>query len=328
MGLIHMRNFKFVVKRPAGLPVERAEYLTYYNYDVEKIRQLLDYICADTDFTKYRKRELILDWFMTVDTETSTLPPGSSDQYPDAYLSFAYLYQIRLGGCNILIRNRHDFRAFVDQVAGILNSKGITLVAYVHNLSFEWQFFKSILDVDRDSVFAIQARRIAKFTTNGGAIEWRCSYLLSNMSLEKFAENYAPPQFRKDKELIDYEVVRYPWTLLSGEILYYSIMDVVSLEASIKELMSREGDNLKTIPLTNTGYVRRDGRRACLGDNTKHYRSKEEKDSYLPFLLYRRMFCKTALTLAQYRILCDAFRGGNTHANRFFRRADPPGSGR
>ena len=89
-----MKNFKFVVKRPAGLPAERAEYLTYYNYGVEKTRQLVDYICADTDFTKYRKRELILDWFMTVDTETSTLPPGASEQYPDAYLSFEYLYQI------------------------------------------------------------------------------------------------------------------------------------------------------------------------------------------------------------------------------------------
>ena len=62
----------------------------------------------------------------------------------------------------------------------------------------------------------------------------------------------------------------------------------------------RKEDNLAEIPLTSTGYVRREFRRAMQAD--KGY--------------YPEIFHDLALNLSQYRLCKDAFRGGNTHANR------------
>jgi DNA polymerase elongation subunit (family B) len=63
--------------------------------------------------------------------------------------------------------------------------------------------------------------------------------------------------------------------------------------------MTRDNDNLYTIPLTSTGYVRRDVK-AVLRD-WGSYKVKE----LLP-------------DIEVYTLLREAFRGGNTHANRYF----------
>lgn len=308
-----------IVKRPVSIPAERLEEIAYYEGDeaLEKIKQLLEYAHATVECIRYHKKELLAE-YMTIDTETTTLTPDAAENPTNDYISFDYLYQIRFLGTNFILRTRFEFRSFFDIIGDFCHQHDLVIVGYVHNLSFEYAFFRTQMPLDKDGVFALQSRRIGKCSAYDGHIELRCSYLLSNMSLEKFAQNYAPPAYQKDKELIDYEVIRWPWDPLTDEILYYSLMDVIALDYAIRALMEREGDNLKTIPMTNTGYVRRVCRRACLGTNIKHYRSEAEKAAYRKFYLYRRMFTKTQLTYSQYQLLCDAFRGGNTHANRFF----------
>ena len=309
---------RYKVSRPASISEDRLPFLEYET-DTERLDQLLPYLLDQCEhFFKYRKRMLIGDFFGCCDTETTTLLPETEHNPMDEVLGFIYLFQFRIGGVNFIFRSSDDFRSFIDRIAEKLNRQNLTLVVYVHNLSFEWQFFKAILDIDRESVFALQSRRIAKFTTNGGAIEWRCSYLLSNMSLEKFSQNYTSPAYWKDKELIDYEVERFPWDPLSDDILYYSIMDVVSLDECIRRILEKEGDTLKSIPMTNTGYVRRSYKESCIGNNTKKYRTDKEKETYRKFSRYRKMFVKTQLLYDQYNMLCDGFRGGNTHTNRFY----------
>lgn len=95
------------------------------------------------------------------------------------------------------------------------------------------------MNIDSDSVFATKPRSIMKFTTDDSALEFRCSYYLSNMSLEKFTENFCDETYRKDKDLIDYEIERFPWTELSDEELYYSLMDTITLYHAIKILWKR-----------------------------------------------------------------------------------------
>jgi hypothetical protein len=63
--------------------------------------------------------------------------------------------------------------------------------------------------------------------------------------------------------------------------------------------MSRDDDNLYTIPLTSTGYVRRDVKRVLR--EWGRYRVAELLPSAEVYILLR-----------------EAFRGGNTHANRYF----------
>ena len=68
------------------------------------------------------------------------------------------------------------------------------------------------------------------------------------------------------------------------------------LSECIAQKIYEEGDITK-IPLTNTGYVRREYRIA-MNDNSKN----------------RDNFLKTKLNAKQYTMLKKAFRGGNTHA--------------
>ena len=247
-----------IVKRPSNIPTDRLEEITYFGGPeaLEKIKQLLEYAYTAFDHIRYHKKELLSE-YMTIDTETTTLSPDAAENPTDEYLSFDYLYQIRFVEVNFILRTRYDFRSFFDIIGEFCKQHDLVIVGYIHNLSFEYAFFRTQLPLDKDGVFALQSRRIGKCSAYDGGIELRCSYLLSNMSLEKFAQNYAAPAYQKDKELIDYEIIRWPWDPLTDEILYYSLMDVIALDYSIRALMEREGDDLKTIPMTNTGYVRR-----------------------------------------------------------------------
>ena len=117
------------------------------------------------------------------------------------------------------------------------------------------------------------------------------------MSLSVFL-NKMGVEHQKD-EKIDYSIVRYPWDKLDNEILHYSEMDVVGLSEGIKKNNEINGDNLYTMPYTSTGYVRRLAKNAISSVNYQ-WRKNIQPDKNV------------------YELLRQAFRGGNTHANRFF----------
>lgn len=309
------------VKRPAGIPEERPAEIEYYDADadgLEKARSVVRFLAGTAETVRYKKHGRLFKYEMiTLDTETTTM----QDQHGiEGVFAFPYLYQLRIGGINFLARDDLQFIALIGAIEEELKTAGVQMACYIHNESFEWAFFKTILEIDPSSVFALKTRRIAYFQTTTGMIIFRCSYILSNMTLQKFAENFCGPEYQKDKELIDYEVIRYPWSELEDEILYYGLMDVIVLEHAVASIMMREGDDLKTIPMTNTGYVRRDARKACLGENTKKraMQDPEKRDEYYKCSRYRHGFVKMALSYDQYELLREAFRGGNTHANRFY----------
>lgn len=312
------------VRRPDGIPAARPEKLDYYDVDeggLSKARRVVQYLAGTAETVRYKKTSrMFAREMMTLDTETTTI-----NNYPERFggiegvFAFPYMYQVRIGGVNFIARDDLQFISLIAAIEEELKSAGITIVCYVHNLSFEWNFLKTLLEIDPASVFALKSRRIAYFKTKTGMITFKCSYILSNMSLEKFTENYCTDEYRKDKELIDYEVERFPWTVLDGSVIYYGLMDVVTLEAAIASLMEKEGDNLKTIPMTNTGYVRRDARKSCLGENTKKHDMDDpaKREEYYKCSRYRHGFTKMRLDLRQYELLREGFRGGNTHSNRF-----------
>lgn len=134
-----------------------------------------------------------------------------------------------------------------------------------------------------------------------GCFEFRCSYKLTNMSLKQFTSKMMVKHQKLSGEEFDYGVKRYPWTELTDEELEYCINDVLGLVEAVNALMARDGDTLQTIPLTSTGYVRRNAKRA-LKDGSVHHNFVY---SILP-------------DIETYRALREAFRGGNTHANRYY----------
>lgn len=229
------------------------------------------------------------------DIETTTLAKYNIQKHDGSFYgeSFMYQWQICLDKYVVFGRTWEEFTEFINITRENLHlSDKLILPIYVHNLAYEFQFMKDFLNFQ--SVFAKEKHKVMKAYTSG--IEFRCSYYLSNMSLAKFCENTNNVKFYKLVDTYDYRKTRTPKTQLTEEEQAYCYCDVRGLCECIRELMKE--DTLASIPLTNTGYVRREYRHAM-----------KTKDNI-------RNFKKLALTRAQYDRCKRAFRGGNTHANR------------
>lgn len=174
--------------------------------------------------------------------------------------------------------------------------KNTYMVVYVHNLAYEFQFLRGVLPFSADDVFNVDPRQPLRARSRG--IEFRCSYKLTNMSLRKFAESEHCEHLKT--ELV-YKEKRYSYTELTPDELRYCLNDVICLCEAIIKKMQHDGDTLYTIPLTSTGYVRRDVKRAV----QKHPKILKDIRGMFP-------------DLEVYYMLKDAFRGGNTHANRYY----------
>ena len=159
---------------------------------------------------------------------------------------------------------------------------------------------KGIYTFYPEDVFAVASRKVVK-ADMWGCFEFRCSYKLTNMSLKQFTSKMQVQHQKLSGEEFDYGIKRYPWTELTDEELEYCINDVLGLVEAVNALMARDGDTLQTIPLTSTGYVRRNAKRA-LKDGSVHHNFVY---SILP-------------DIETYKALREAFRGGNTHCNRYY----------
>lgn len=199
--------------------------------------------------------------------------------------------------CTVFGRTWKEFEAFAKALISHMKDKEY-LCVFVHNLSYEFQFLRGIYDFEPDEVFAVQSRKVLKCTMYNH-LEFRCSYLHSNMSLKLYTEKMNVEHKKLDGDEFNYNIVRYPWDILSQKEIEYCANDVIGLCEAIKVEMIHDGDNLYTIPLTSTGYVRRDAKRAMR--EISHSFVKEQ----LP-------------DIDLYKMLREAFRGGNTHANRAY----------
>lgn len=210
--------------------------------------------------------------------------------------SVMYIWQLQLGlGVTVTGRSWKEYNQCLRRIIALLPSD-VWLVIYVHNLAFEFQFLRGIYRFKPSEVFAIDKRKPLRVDMYD-RIEYRCSYLHSNMSLDVYLKKMGV-EHEKVKGF-DYDKPRYPWTPLSDQELKYCINDVRGLVEALIIEMHHDGDDLYTIPATSTGYVRRDVKKAMRQVNY-HYIHDQLPDAEI------------------YGLLREAFRGGNTHANRFY----------
>ncbi len=221
---------------------------------------------------------------LTFDIETTNI-----DEIAQAVM---YIWQCQINEeITVIGRTWQEFIDFYESVNDCLSADAF-IICYVHNLSFEFQFLKSVIPVD--SVFAMDSRKVLKF--DSGNWEFRCSYIHSNMNLAHYLKAMNVKQDFQKKEL-DYSVKRYPWTELTDEELQYCINDVKGLRIALINEMQKDQDDLYSIPLTSTGYIRRMAK------------DEIQKSNY-PI---RDMLPDVEV----FDMLRSEFRGGNTHANRW-----------
>lgn len=244
------------------------------------------------DIVKSGKHKMYQRHPMTFDIETSKIPKDNNEGH---YEAFMYIWQVCIEGNVVFGRRWEELQEFMQKVVDAYKlSEGERVVVYVHNLSFEFQFIQDYFNFT--DVFAMASRSILSAKT--AHLEFRCSYKLSNMSLAKFIENTPNTLHYKGIDDLDYSTVRTPDTPLTEVELGYCFNDVKGLYECVMELLKE--DNIATIPLTSTGYVRRDCR---------HAMNKNKNN--------RKMFLRSKLTLLQYKLLRECFRGGNTASNRY-----------
>ena len=167
--------------------------------------------------------------------------------------SFMYIWQWIIGDTVYIGRTWEDFQTLVKNLEAVCKSK---LIVYVHKLAYEMSFLKGILPFKSEDIFIMTGRRVLK--ADIGHIEFRCSYMLTNMSLKSLCEQYKPEHRKTEME---YDEERFSDTVLTPDELEYAVMDVVSLAECLDMALKQNNDTLITVPLTSTGYVRREARR-------------------------------------------------------------------
>lgn len=208
--------------------------------------------------------------------------------------SVMYIWQWQFGNtCTVIGRSWYELKQFMALLSQSLGND--RLIIFVHNLSFEFQFLSGVFDFAPEDVFCMDHRKVLKALLNKN-FEFRCSYLQTNMSLRAFCEKMNVPAY---KLKLNYKKRRYWYTDLSPKELAYCINDVRGLVQAIEAELKRDGDNLYTIPLTSTGYARRDAKNAMRSVSKTFL--ERQKPSY-----------------ELYKMLREAFRGGNVHASRFY----------
>lgn len=247
---------------------------------------------------KHKKKPKYLVYtFATFDIETTTIDNGTDTPY-----GFMYHWQMDVGGYVVTGRRWEEWVKFMLKLVEIFKTDETrNFVVYIHNEAFEFQFIRDFLNAYFGGfrVFATQSRKPI-YVTTGNGIQFRCSYKLTNMSLEKAVQNELGVVHCKASGDLDYRVIRTADTPLDDTEYGYCVSDVVSLYELIERRLINEHDNLESIPMTSTGYVRRDCRNSC----------RKDKD-------YREEFLKQEMTESVYTLLMEAGRGGNTHANRY-----------
>lgn len=166
---------------------------------------------------------------------------------------------------------------------------------FVHNLAYEFQFMRNAFKIK--NVFARKSRKPIKFELDEFNFEFRCSYMMSNSSLEKLPDIYQL-DVKKLVGNLDYSLIRNSKTKLTDKELSYCENDcLVVYKYILKELETYK--TIKGLPLTSTGHVRKELKEKIIKDYG--YRNKVRRSINVDGHIYN--------------MLISAFAGGYTHSN-------------
>ena len=118
----------------------------------------------------------------------------------------ACMYVWQFGIYNLVTCGRtwNEFLVLLKAVRAILGlNEKLRLIVYVHNLAYEFQFMRKLIDWDK--VFFLDERKPVYAIAQG--IEFRCSLKLSSKSLAKVAEDLQKYKVSKKTGDLDYQLI-------------------------------------------------------------------------------------------------------------------------
>ena len=201
---------------------------------------------------------------IALDTETTTLFEvngewiAQSDMHDYEVFSDAkkhalvYIWIVAINDAVIYGREMRDFFIFWRRYISVNPYKSII---YVHNLGYDFTFFQEFMP-DDTVAFARAPYRPIYVRSEELKAEFRCSYFLTNMSLETCAKEFRL-SVQKAAGWLNYHKSRTPMTELTEKELIYCEYDVRVLVALIREVFLPRYGTIANIPITQTGEVRR-----------------------------------------------------------------------
>lgn len=269
-------------------------------FHFEKLFDMCGFVPMGKSKRKGDKR-YTMNVYSAFDIETSTIWLDDNPKNYNVH-SFMYSWAVQIEDYTFTGRYWNEFFDFLKRVQIALEYMGEEyfcettpkLVFWVHNLQYEFAFLAGLYDFSDEEIFFRDVRKPI-YLTMFKVFEFRCSYIQTNLSLAVLCQQMGVPE-KLSGQMFDYSKIRFPWTELSEFEQEYIIRDVESLVKAMRKRIEQNGDNLVTVPLTSTGYVRRD----C-------------KESLKPYYYDVRDMKPDE---RQYKLLRKAFRGGNTHCNK------------
>lgn len=255
--------------------------ISYKNCTIDKILKS-DILTFDIETTSY--------WLDKKGKVVGYRKEITDDEYNDmTACALCYLWTFGVNDTFYYGRELYEFYKFITKINDMISEE--SHIVWVHNLSFEFVFMANYIEYD--SVFARNAHHPMK--ANWKKIEFRCTYFLTRLSLEKWGEQCGVPKLVGN---LDYRKVRTPFTKLTKKELDYAMHDCLIIYKGIQTYIKRYGAQSK-IPLTQTGEVR-----------------KVVKDCYKKDNRYHRM-CTNLVpkSVNEYKMLNKVFAGGDTHSN-------------
>ena len=251
------------------------------------------------------KRKLYSDDILTFDIEVTSLfdiegelKPFDYSKSKDYYIgrnkkALPYIWQF---GYNDTVYYSRNFYDFITLLLTISN-ENIHQFIYVHNLAYEFHFLINLIKKmgwTIENLLARGLRKVIQFSIKELNITLRCSCALTNLSLQKSGEQFNTPHSKLVGEL-DYNIARSPLTPLSKEELGYCENDILVMYEFLR-IYKEEYGHVKSIPITQTGEVRRD---------------LNTRITYP----YRQHIWRTVPNPTVMQMLMWAFMGGQVHAN-------------
>ena len=272
-------------------------------HGVDDTPKIIAKVKSEYPFISYTKSRGVWNIPIAFDIETSSffqqLENGETQK-----TAIMYVWTVSIAGNIIMGRTWPEYLLFIEHLKnGFDLSYNKRAIIYVHNLSYDFSFFRKWFEWV--NVFSLDHRKPVYAVSSDG-IEYRCSYILSGYSLAKVAENLHYTKIKKLIGDLDYNLLRHSKTELTDEEKQYCINDVQIIVAYIDECIRDNGD-INNIPLTKTGFIRRYVRQMCL----------YSVDEYESAQYYNKIH-RLNMSVEEYYQLHRAFQGGFTHANPFY----------
>lgn len=235
----------------------------------------------------------------TIDIETSSFYENGEKR------GVMYAFVIGINGKCYIGRTYEELWMSLDRIVDYYQlSDKRRMIFYIHNLSFEFQWFRKWRNWTK--VFATD-ERVPLYALDDKGIELRCSYQLSGYSLLNVGKNLTKYKVEKMVGDLDYKLIRHSETPLSDKEMGYILNDGLVVMAYIQEEIENHYNNITLLELTKTGKVRKYVRKMCLyGDKTSRYK----------YYRYHNIMKSLPITsINEYEQLKRAFQGGFTHAD-------------